>query len=296
MVFKGVDYAEPLQGHGRELVDNLSTYVDMNALFRAVPIRNCMILMRYFSDKDFRENVHIVISRSIRSLAVEAGPDAMLVILGHSLGTVVMTEYMKLVQSGDITQAIQEALGPEGTALLSHLELFYTIGCPFNWFYPSHCQGAPKGEWKWINFYYPSDIVVGPISLLSPEYSHVQDISVPMGWNPLKHTPASHLYYVMDRFIFDHIRNDMIQLLQRSRRGSKRSMIISAKTNTRPMHEAASVNCLLQLGHENSDRVFSPTNRRFRHARINPTQTAVQIGTGPRKIAGTLFASCKMDF
>ena len=46
-----------------------------------------------------------------------------------------------------------------------------------------------------------------------------------MGMNPLKHTPASHLYYFMDRFIFDWIRDDIKALLESSDGGPIRTSI-----------------------------------------------------------------------
>lgn len=173
-------------------------------------MRKFVIFMRYHTDSEYRQMVYLVISRGIAKLADRMKHGGSLVVASHSLGTVVMADYMTHYMHGTMQKNVLEALGEGGRLLVSRLLYFYTNGCPFHWIYPIMADTTiePSMEWltsRWINFYYPSDVLVGPIGKLDPKFELVKDVAVPMGYHLLKQTPISHAFYMMDKFVFQYM-------------------------------------------------------------------------------------------
>ena len=88
------------------------------------PLLNCSVGFRYFSDPTFRAEVHRTVLRAVVSMHEEAqGDPCELVVVAHSLGTVICTELFG------------SPAGPDGEKI-PELSAFHTAGCPFSWFFP----------------------------------------------------------------------------------------------------------------------------------------------------------------
>ncbi len=182
------------------------------------------------SDRDRRlyDLIHARFAESLRNLAERAGPTAPLCTIGHSLGTVIASNYFYDLQEFSRTQG-GRVLMPE--AVQNHMEntplergetltLFYSLGSPLalwslhqKFDRPIEVPAKklslyhPDLVGEWVNFYDPTDIISYPLKSISPQYEKVVTTDWPVNvgnlltsWNPL-----SHLAYWNDRFIADAI-------------------------------------------------------------------------------------------
>lgn len=138
-------------------------------------------------------DIHERFAQKLQSLAQQAGPDAPLCLISHSLGTIIASNYLYDLQSGKLSPRIQGMIDNSNTPLergetFTH---FYTMGCPialwtlrYNDFGKPITVPAPNlrdqeiGEW--VNFYDKDDVIAYPIKNLSERYAEVvkDDIEV----------------------------------------------------------------------------------------------------------------------
>lgn len=149
-------------------------------------------------------DIHERVARKLQCLARRAGATAPLCLIGHSLGTVVASNYLYDLQNRKLPPRIQSIIAHGNTPLergetLSHL---FTMGSPIAlWTLRYDDFGKPiqvpapyfryirVGEW--VNFYDKDDVIAYPLKSLSESYNKAvsEDIEVSnpglMAWSPL---------------------------------------------------------------------------------------------------------------
>ncbi|TFE30607.1 hypothetical protein [Cohnella luojiensis] len=138
-------------------------------------------------------DIHERFALKLQSLAHQAGPDAPLCLISHSLGTIITSNYLYDLQNGKIPPRIRGIIDKSNTPLergetLTHL---YTMGSPIAlWTLRYHDFGKPisvpamnlRGQeiGEWVNFYDKDDVIAYPIKILSEQYDEVvkDDIEV----------------------------------------------------------------------------------------------------------------------
>ncbi|MBE2184786.1 MAG: chemotaxis protein [Anaerolineae bacterium] len=182
------------------------------------------------NDRKMYDAIHSVLAETMQLLAVEAGPDAPLIIVGHSLGTIIASNFIYDLQM----DAEKHLISEEVRAFMSDTPLekgetltsFFTMGSPIAlWSLRYREFGRPisipsptlrehfaflPGEW--LNFYDADDVVAYPLKSLNKYYAGAitQDVEVNVGgfmqsWNPL-----SHLCYWTDQLIIERIAASLI--------------------------------------------------------------------------------------
>ncbi|MHA6797162.1 hypothetical protein ACVGVM_27155 [Pseudonocardia bannensis] len=168
---------------------------------------------RVGGDDVYRE-VHDSVSEALGELATEAGPDATLCVIAHSLGTVIATNHF---------DNLRREPGEDGTALQrgETLGFLYTLGCPMAVWAASYPESQDLGEpipvpapgfplrhpeLGWTNILYREDVVGYPLQPLGGRYAErVKDRVIDVGPLPLRNNPLAHLWYWHDRAVIDPI-------------------------------------------------------------------------------------------
>ncbi|MFC5468345.1 alpha/beta fold hydrolase [Cohnella suwonensis] len=166
-------------------------------------------------------DIHERFAGKLRSLSARAGSDAPLCLIGHSLGTIVASNYLYDLQNGKMPPRVQAIIDSGGSPLergetLTH---FYTMGSPialwtmrFDGFGVPISIPAPNlrhadvGEW--VNFYDKDDIITYPLKTLSARYDAAvaEDVEVRnpglFAWSPLgSHGGYYHAEEIMERIV-----------------------------------------------------------------------------------------------
>lgn len=182
------------------------------------------------SDRQVYDAIHQVFADTLHALAREAGADAPLCVIAHSLGSVIASNYLYDLQVDQekrlIAQKVREHISPTPLELGETLALFYTLGSPIGlWSLRYRGFGIPISvpasalarhyptiEGEWVNFYDADDVVGFPLKTLNEAYRRVvtMDKQVNVGsllesWNPL-----SHLAYWTDDDIIEPIAQRLI--------------------------------------------------------------------------------------
>lgn len=160
------------------------------------------------------ETIHKAIALRLSRLAALAGATAPLIIVAHSLGTVIASNYIYDWQKHIVPSQVVEMTTNTPLEKMETLVYLFTLGSPlalwslrFDGFgepiiVPSpllHTYYLPMGG-AWINFYDKDDTIAFPLQPLNHAYNQaVIDQQVNVGgildsWNP-----ASHLAYWLDR-------------------------------------------------------------------------------------------------
>lgn len=179
-------------------------------------------------DRRVYESIHARIADTMRELAEEAGEDAPLCVIAHSLGTVIAGNYFydlqvqfgkdgrQLVPPAALDRMAQTPLERGET-----LALLYTLGSPLALWtmrYPDFGTPLripaprlrdrhPALTGEWINFQDPDDLMAYPLCTLSPEYAKqvTEDRVISVGPRWVGWTPASHFWYWNDKRVIDPI-------------------------------------------------------------------------------------------
>lgn len=178
------------------------------------------------------EQVQAVLARSLHELAVEAGGDAPLVVLGHSLGSVVSSDFLYDLQSaaGPSAPAAQ-ALGDTPLERGETFGWFYTLGSPLALWaqrhpdfgkpltvpHPGFAGRHPDQRGEWVNVYDPDDVIASPLRPLSDAWADAvhEDRRVFVGPWWLGWTPLAHPYYWNDRRVVTPIASQLAQAWHR---------------------------------------------------------------------------------
>ncbi len=161
--------------------------------------------------------IHKRVAKSMDRLAHRAGKAALLVVIAHSLGGVITSNYMRELQD----ETYQEGLVPEEIHYLAGdtplergetLTQVYTMGTPLALYSVRHqdfdepmqvpspqlTEHYPIDEYgelpsQWLNFYNRNDVLAYPLAFLNDSYAGlVEDHPVGVGdwqtsWNPFSH-------------------------------------------------------------------------------------------------------------
>jgi hypothetical protein len=164
------------------------------------------------ADRSAYDAIHAEVAASLGRLAKRAGGRAPLAVIGHSLGTVIASNYLYDLMKPRKSFMAPEVRGQIGTTPLERgetLSLFYTMGSPIALWslrYPDFGVPVPLPAKRlaghhpdlrprWVNFYDPDDVIGYPLKPLNALYDAAvdEDRAVDAGswltrWNPLSHT------------------------------------------------------------------------------------------------------------
>jgi len=158
---------------------------------------------------DVYARVHDRLARELERLARRAGPRARLTVVAHSLGTVIVSNYLWDCQRERFRPGARSPLARGQT--LAHL-VFLGSSLPL-WSLRYRQYGTPirfpvadrRGEW--LCFYDPDDVLGYPVKPINRGYQRAVtgDVAVEVGgpltgWNPL-----AHLGYWRDRRVLDAV-------------------------------------------------------------------------------------------
>ena len=150
--------------------------------------------------------IHRCFAENLNSLAQEeqAGSDAPLCIISHSLGTVITSNYIYDLQTEKAQIDVGDTPLERGETLTSVYTMasqipFWSLQHP-NFDRPMEVPGSelkqyyPQLTGEWINFYNKSDVIGYPLRSLNEAYSEavtedkeVDDGGLLESWNPLSH-------------------------------------------------------------------------------------------------------------
>ncbi|GAB4511765.1 MAG: hypothetical protein OHK0046_10310 [Anaerolineae bacterium] len=215
VVFKVVFWAPVVRASAELLYKQLSESRHLNFL----PIRR--YLVNYLGDvlayqiiegeRGVYDAIHSIFADTLNKLAEEAGPRAPLIIVAHSLGTIITSNYFYDLQKDQmmrVSRAVRSMMGESPLERGETLTSLYTFGSPL----PIWSLGVkdfgmpmkvpapllrhhhPKLEGEWINFYDADDVLGYPLKSLNAAYNAEvkEDRQVNIGkwyesWNPLSH-------------------------------------------------------------------------------------------------------------
>jgi hypothetical protein len=182
------------------------------------------------SDRTLYDKVHAVLAGTLEELAEEAGDDAPLCVVAHSLGTVVASNFFyDLEVASGCYGAPRNLVGLETGERLGHsplargetLSFLYTLGSPMALWagrlpdygtplfvpHPRMARHHPHLAGEWINYLDPDDLVATPLRKLNSRYEKQvhEDRTISVGPWWLGWTPLSHPWYWNDRRVIGQI-------------------------------------------------------------------------------------------
>lgn len=182
------------------------------------------------SERALYDGVHSVIAATMRKLADEAGEDAPLCVIAHSLGSVIASNffYDLEVESGCFGEPRslvgRRTTGNLGTGPLERgetLSFLYTLGSPLALWagrlpncgtpvlvpHPKAASHHPNISGEWVNIYDRDDLVGTPLKQLNALYDKqvTEDRVTAVGPWWLNWTPLSHPWYWNDRRVLEPI-------------------------------------------------------------------------------------------
>lgn len=170
--------------------------------------------------------VHQRVADALADLAEKAGPTARLIIVAHSLGSMIASNYIWDLQHGKPKVQI----GPAPLGRMETLSGLVTMGSPLaldalrypNLGMPPDIQGSvvPVKKTMWVNLYARADALGWPLRSLNHDYALQvdEDIAVRTTWWPWGATPASHLGYWKSSDVVQHVAQVMAFVWKRYRR------------------------------------------------------------------------------
>jgi hypothetical protein len=170
--------------------------------------------------------IHKTFAGTLKYLAAEAGPDAPLCMISHSLGTVIASNYVYDLQE-DITPKEVADMGT-GTPLEAGktLSLFYTMGSPIAvWslrfedfgkpikFPPPDLAGPALAPAEWVNIFDRDDIIAYPLRGLNDGYAGTvnEDLQINVGNLFMSWTPLIHTRYWTDRSVVERVTDGLVR-------------------------------------------------------------------------------------
>jgi hypothetical protein len=168
--------------------------------------------------------VHWRIDRRLRALrdtleqtgGAEPGIPVPLVVVAHSLGSVIFSDFVYDVQAGQAAGAFARRYGLAIRAL-------YTMGSPLALYairYPKLGFDRPidLDGGSWVNVLYTSDVIAYPLRPSSPAYAEAvaEDWTLPARWWPplVYRTPFAHLAYWNDGRLIQRVADMLAQLAE----------------------------------------------------------------------------------
>ncbi len=179
-------------------------------------------------DRRAYDDIHVEFAKALRVLGEEAGGEAPLCIIAHSLGTVISSNFIYDLQKPQlISEQVRAEMGDTPLDRGETLSLLYTMGSPLAlWSLRFSDFGRPITvpspylenyyptlESEWINYYDRDDLVAFPLKGLNDDYDKAvtADKEVNVGniltsWNPL-----SHLEYWGDKDVVNPVADALMR-------------------------------------------------------------------------------------
>ena len=152
---------------------------------------------------DFYHRVHDTVHQSLQELKLKlGGEDKPLVVIAHSLGSMIMSDYIWDRQKGKDAERyggsrFERMETMAGLVTLGSNIPFFTLACReivSIQFPPPELPDRLKKKAKWLNLYDSDDVLGWPLKPLSQSYSSAvtEDMEVNVGniltaWNPANH-------------------------------------------------------------------------------------------------------------
>jgi hypothetical protein len=232
LIFKPVHWGKKLQEYEDQLWQNISKSMKKNkeSIIRQLMVTLMADIIAYQptpGNYTMYDEIHNQIQISLKELAEEAGPDADLFIISHSLGTVIIYNFLWNLQHISTDQLEIPVKTPLERG--KTLKALYTMGSPLalysiKSFAQKHFSpegkdinedivfGKPIKSEIWKNFYTPSDIISFPLKHINSYFSNsqIEDIEVEVGNLLTRWNPASHMMYWEDQDVIDIIIKDLL--------------------------------------------------------------------------------------
>ncbi len=182
------------------------------------------------SERELYDRVHAVVARTLTELAAEAGENAPLCVIAHSLGSVVASNffYDLEVEAGCYGEPrklkgrrVARSLGSSPVERGETLSFLYTLGSPMALWaarlpdrgtplivpHPRAAHHNPKIKGEWVNVYAPDDVISSPLKQLNDRYDRqvAEDRGLSVGPWWLSWSPLSHPWYWNDDRVIDPI-------------------------------------------------------------------------------------------
>ena len=168
------------------------------------------------------EQVHQHLREGLNRLRTQVGPGTPLVVLCHSLGGHIFSNFVWDQQQLNASSSVPE----DSFLALETLAGLVTFGCNIPLFtfaydpvvpirFPGdHLRPELQQKARWLNFYAPADSLGYPLRPL-PNYAQVvhEDRSQPVGPWYKRHTPLSHFEYWTDARFHDYVAQFLRSLL-----------------------------------------------------------------------------------
>ena len=221
IILRGVLWSYPLQERQMILWERMLAggLASKGRLAVFMPVRRFMIdyiadTLAYQPTGSYRntyEQIHASFAKTIKTLGQEAGEDAPLCVVAHSLGSVIASNYIYDLQTHPtrpiIPESVLEHIDATPIEKGETLALFYTLGSPIAlWSLRYKDFGQPIAfphenldmhyphlHHEWVNMYDQQDVIGFPLETLNEKYAQiVRDKEVNVGnlaefWNPLSH-------------------------------------------------------------------------------------------------------------
>jgi len=234
LIIKPVYWAPAVQGLENELMRRIMGG-DSSLCYR--DLRNFMVSFAgdaiayqpVRAKQDAYIAIHAIFAKTLQNLAKEAGENAPLCIVGHSLGSVISSNYIYDLQMDSVKNLIHPSVKKEMRDTPFEkgktLALFYTAGSPIAlWSLRYEDFGTPidmPGNGKWFNVYDNNDVISYPLKNLNEKYRAVVTEDIPMSvggfltsWNPLCHVS----YFDNGSFV-RHVARSLAEVWKHENRG-----------------------------------------------------------------------------
>jgi hypothetical protein len=207
------------------------------------------------SERNVYVDVHSVFADALANVARRGGRDLPLVVIAHSLGTVIASNYFYDLQESPkrasakrpdlVPKAVRENMGDTPLERGETLAWLFTMGSPIGLWslrYENPDFGVPIRvpaeafvkahpglRCGWVNLYDEDDVIAYPLKGLYPG-AILEDVQVNVGnllssWNPLSHNG-----YWTDGDVTDRIAGDLADFWRKLEASRKSTMVGSRRS------------------------------------------------------------------
>lgn len=219
IVIQRVFYADILSTTEKDLLRDIRQQHDLDwTKLRTFVVDNIGDAIAYEltpAQDDIYRQTHVRVAERLNDLEVQTGPDASISIAAHSLGSIVISNYLWDIQHPKTPPQDQyewphpdvQAAMMTPTSRMSNLANLFTFGSPIALWalrypglgepvaFPMPGRAYPQLGVDWLNFFDDDDVIAYPLKPISTQYDSVvtRDIKVNAGsfftnWTPLSHT------------------------------------------------------------------------------------------------------------
>lgn len=186
-------------------------------------------------NRQIYDAIHSVMARACHRLAVEAGADAPLCVIAHSLGSVIASNYLyDLGKPHLVTPEIRAHMADSPLERGETFANFFTLGSPLAvWALHHEDFGCPltvpsealaahhtRMSGIWLNFFDRDDVLAYPLRQLNEKYARAvtEDVEVNVGSLLKRETPLSHVEYDTDSVVLERIAATLAETWRRTGR------------------------------------------------------------------------------